>query len=193
MDTAPLDETSLLCEHREVRERVIAIVQINSCSQGHGIFCFIFFVMLPFACSVRLDSGFRWWGTCVKESSWRRCRSASTTRCPSSSSSLPMRCSWTTSGPNATNCVKSWSVSNLDHTLILMPRCLPAAWVTSAFLLFQSKNVSLHVCVNLFLHFDPNLLFQVNGDIPPRLKKSAHEVILEFIRSRPPLNPVSTT
>ena len=32
---------------------------------------------------------------------------------------------------------------------------------------------------------------QVNGDIPPRLKKSAHEVILDFIRSRPPLNPVS--
>uniref|UniRef100_A0AAV2MB10 KIND domain-containing protein n=1 Tax=Knipowitschia caucasica TaxID=637954 RepID=A0AAV2MB10_KNICA len=31
----------------------------------------------------------------------------------------------------------------------------------------------------------------VNGDIPPKLKKSAHEVILEFIRSRPPLNPVS--
>ncbi|XP_061632133.1 protein spire homolog 1 isoform X1 [Phyllopteryx taeniolatus] len=31
----------------------------------------------------------------------------------------------------------------------------------------------------------------VKGDIPPRLKKSAHEVILEFIRSRPPLNPVS--
>ncbi|XP_035286658.1 protein spire homolog 1 isoform X2 [Anguilla anguilla] len=31
----------------------------------------------------------------------------------------------------------------------------------------------------------------VNGDLPPRLKKSAHEVILEFIRSRPPLNPVS--
>ena len=32
---------------------------------------------------------------------------------------------------------------------------------------------------------------QVNGDIPPKLKKSAHEVILDFIRSRPPLNPVS--
>ncbi|XP_029306879.1 LOW QUALITY PROTEIN: protein spire homolog 1 [Cottoperca gobio] len=31
----------------------------------------------------------------------------------------------------------------------------------------------------------------INGIIPPRLKKSAHEVILEFIRSRPPLNPVS--
>ncbi|XP_069372033.1 protein spire homolog 1 isoform X6 [Paralichthys olivaceus] len=31
----------------------------------------------------------------------------------------------------------------------------------------------------------------VNGDIPPRLKKSAHEVILEFIRSRPPLNPAA--
>uniref|UniRef100_A0A8C4ZQH6 Spire-type actin nucleation factor 1b n=1 Tax=Gadus morhua TaxID=8049 RepID=A0A8C4ZQH6_GADMO len=31
----------------------------------------------------------------------------------------------------------------------------------------------------------------VNGDIPPKLKKSAHEVILDFIRSRPPLNPAS--
>ncbi|XP_021120933.1 protein spire homolog 1 isoform X2 [Heterocephalus glaber] len=31
----------------------------------------------------------------------------------------------------------------------------------------------------------------VNGDIPPRLRKSAHEIILDFIRSRPPLNPVS--
>nr|XP_008162620.1 protein spire homolog 1 isoform X4 [Chrysemys picta bellii] len=31
----------------------------------------------------------------------------------------------------------------------------------------------------------------VNGDIPPRLKKSAHEKILDFIRSRPPLNPAS--
>uniref|UniRef100_A0A8C6TMV5 Spire-type actin nucleation factor 1a n=1 Tax=Neogobius melanostomus TaxID=47308 RepID=A0A8C6TMV5_9GOBI len=31
----------------------------------------------------------------------------------------------------------------------------------------------------------------VNGDIPPRLKKNAHEIILDFIRSRPPLNPVA--
>ncbi|XP_030068251.1 protein spire homolog 1 isoform X5 [Microcaecilia unicolor] len=31
----------------------------------------------------------------------------------------------------------------------------------------------------------------VQGDIPPRLKKSAHEIILDFIRSRPPLNPVT--
>uniref|UniRef100_UPI0037E7D760 protein spire homolog 1-like n=1 Tax=Semicossyphus pulcher TaxID=241346 RepID=UPI0037E7D760 len=29
------------------------------------------------------------------------------------------------------------------------------------------------------------------NDIPPKLKKSAHDIILEFIRSRPPLNPVS--
>lgn len=31
----------------------------------------------------------------------------------------------------------------------------------------------------------------VNGDIPPRVKKDAHAVILEFIRSRPPLRKVS--
>lgn len=32
----------------------------------------------------------------------------------------------------------------------------------------------------------------VNGDIPRRVKKDAHAVILEFIRSRPPLRKVST-
>ncbi|KAG8187798.1 hypothetical protein JTE90_025836 [Oedothorax gibbosus] len=31
----------------------------------------------------------------------------------------------------------------------------------------------------------------VNGDIPPRVKKDAHALILDFIRSRPPLVPVS--
>ncbi|XP_064466601.1 protein spire homolog 1-like [Ornithodoros turicata] len=31
----------------------------------------------------------------------------------------------------------------------------------------------------------------VNGNLPPRVKKDAHAVILEFIRSRPPLRPAS--
>ncbi|KAM8946202.1 protein spire homolog 2 [Pelodytes ibericus] len=31
----------------------------------------------------------------------------------------------------------------------------------------------------------------VSGDIPPMVKKDAHELILDFIRSRPPLKPVS--
>uniref|UniRef100_UPI00398F74B3 protein spire homolog 2 n=1 Tax=Pristiophorus japonicus TaxID=55135 RepID=UPI00398F74B3 len=31
----------------------------------------------------------------------------------------------------------------------------------------------------------------VDGDIPPCVKKNAHELILDFIRSRPPLKPVS--
>lgn len=30
----------------------------------------------------------------------------------------------------------------------------------------------------------------VNDDIPPRVKKDAHDIILEFIRSRPPLRKV---
>lgn len=33
-------------------------------------------------------------------------------------------------------------------------------------------------------------LFQVDGDIPTRVKRDAHELILDFIRSRPPLKPV---
>ncbi|NXU59826.1 SPIR2 protein, partial [Turnix velox] len=32
---------------------------------------------------------------------------------------------------------------------------------------------------------------QVDGDIPPRVKKDAHELILDFIRSRPPLKQAS--
>lgn len=32
---------------------------------------------------------------------------------------------------------------------------------------------------------------QVDGDIPTRVKRNAHELILDFIRSRPPLRPVS--
>jgi len=31
----------------------------------------------------------------------------------------------------------------------------------------------------------------VDGQLPPKLKKDAHDVILDFIRSRPPLKPVS--
>ena len=30
----------------------------------------------------------------------------------------------------------------------------------------------------------------VDGRLPPTLKKDAHDVILDFIRSRPPLKPV---
>ena len=31
----------------------------------------------------------------------------------------------------------------------------------------------------------------VDGDLPHKVKKDAHDIILEFIRSRPPLKPVS--
>ena len=30
----------------------------------------------------------------------------------------------------------------------------------------------------------------IDGAIPPKVKKAAHDVILDFIRSRPPLRPV---
>ena len=32
----------------------------------------------------------------------------------------------------------------------------------------------------------------VDGELPPKVKKDAHDIILDFIRSRPPLRPVST-
>ena len=31
----------------------------------------------------------------------------------------------------------------------------------------------------------------INGDLPPRIKRDAHTIILDFIRSRPPLRKVS--
>lgn len=39
----------------------------------------------------------------------------------------------------------------------------------------------------------PSALSQVDGDIPPRVKKDAHELILDFIRSRPPLKQVGAS
>lgn len=39
----------------------------------------------------------------------------------------------------------------------------------------------------------PCALSQVDGDIPPRVKKDAHELILDFIRSRPPLKQVGAS
>ena len=33
----------------------------------------------------------------------------------------------------------------------------------------------------------------VDGQLPPKVKKDAHDAILDFIRSRPPLKPVSTS
>ena len=32
----------------------------------------------------------------------------------------------------------------------------------------------------------------VEGELPPRLKKDAHDIILQFIRTRPPLKPVKS-
>ena len=54
---------------------------------------------------------------------------------------------------------------------------------------YSDADIKMKIDVLLFVY----LSIQVNGDIPPKLKKSAHEVILDFIRSRPPLNPVSIT
>ena len=45
--------------------------------------------------------------------------------------------------------------------------------------------------LHVFLVFFVLMFSQVNGDIPPTVKKDAHAVILDFIRSRPPLKPVS--
>ena len=60
--------------------------------------------------------------------------------------------------------------------------CTESTWVNVLNYFLSDVKVLTHV-----------LWHQVNGDIPPRLKKSAHDVILDFIRSRPPLNPVSPT
>lgn len=47
-------------------------------------------------------------------------------------------------------------------------------------------------CVQYFVHCKHGVItLQVNGDIPTKVKKDAHAVILDFIRSRPPLHPVS--
>lgn len=72
-------------------------------------------------------------------------------------------------------------LTNLHRPSITIFLCLAVFYVTEIGLNRHESTSSLML-----------MSFQVNGDIPPRLKKSAHEIILEFIRSRPPLNPVSS-
>lgn len=68
--------------------------------------------------------------------------------------------------------------------------CTPPACCTQPSATSRIPEVDFSPCTFSMWYY-PVLLFQVNGSIPQRLKKSAHEVILDFIRSRPPLNPVS--
>lgn len=72
-------------------------------------------------------------------------------------------------------------LTNLHRPSITIFLCLAVFYVTEIGLNRHESTSRLML-----------MSFQVNGDIPPRLKKSAHEIILEFIRSRPPLNPVSS-
>lgn len=82
--------------------------KVCDCSQW--CVCVCEFVVL-----FRRGSGCRWWGTWGPAWSWRRCRNGSITLCPSSFSSHPTRCSWTTSAPNATHCAKSWWIKYTDR------------------------------------------------------------------------------
>lgn len=65
--------------------------------------------------------------------------------------------------------VRTWSCSGFDET----PPALPQLTAPRG-----SQAVGLPASP------------QVDGDIPPRVKKDAHELILDFIRSRPPLKQV---
>lgn len=50
------------------------------------------------------------------------------------------------------------------------------------------------VIINIYMYFFSRNYelrkVMVNGDVPPKVKKDAHALILEFIRSRPPLKKV---
>lgn len=57
------------------------------------------------------------------------------------------------------------------------------------FLNYDLRKHIQHIYVLTDYNVSP--LTQVGGDIPTRVKRNAHELILDFIRSRPPLKPVS--
>lgn len=61
-----------------------------------------------------------------------------------------------------------------------------SSWTVTASVLWQSDCFYRHWLSSYCL-----FVSQVDGDIPTTLKRNAHELILDFIRSRPPLKPVS--
>ena len=46
------------------------------------------------------------------------------------------------------------------------------------------------ICTTFMSRYKLNPVL-VDGKIPPKVKRDAHDIILDFIRSRPPLRPVS--
>lgn len=68
--------------------------------------------------------------------------------------------------------------------LVYPEACIDNPVITWGMWTCVPRSLYRQSCRHMNLLF--SVSFQVNGDIPPRFKKSAHEIILDFIRSRPP-------
>ena len=137
---------------------------------------------------------------------------------PSSSSSRPTRFWWMTSDPRDTNltrwiivraavridiCVSRRCFSDVDSNFTEIPACNDLSYHCEMLSDRTSRHgkhcltphstiheTYFHLSLeNIFSACSPDIFAQVT--FPPRVKRDAHDVILDFIRSRPPLKPVS--
>ena len=163
----------------------------------------------------RPDFGFKWSMNCGAEWGWRR---RSTLGLPSSTSWHPTRFWWMTSDPRDTNltrwiivraavridiCVSRRCFSDVDSNFTEIPACNDLSYHCEMLSDRTSRHgkhcltphstiheTYFHLSLeNIFSACSPDIFAQVT--FPPRVKRDAHDVILDFIRSRPPLKPVS--
>ena len=163
----------------------------------------------------RPDFGFKWSMNCGVEWGWRR---RSTLGLPSSTSWHPTRFWWMTSDPRDTNltrwiivraavridiCVSRRCFSDVDSNFTEIPACNDLSYHCEMLSDRTSRHgkhcltphstiheTYFHLSLeNIFSACSPDIFAQVT--FPPRVKRDAHDVILDFIRSRPPLKPVS--
>lgn len=93
-------------------------------------------------------------------------------------------------------CIRSTATAAWEHSHFAYLFCLTK---TFFFVNYQYASVNKRISSNDFCSFFTltnrkyNLRkVMVNGDVPLKVKKDAHALILEFIRSRPPLKKVCT-
>ena len=59
------------------------------------------------------------------------------------------------------------------------------------FVLQLHNNTCKYIILKYFVRYKLNKVKTADGELPLKVKKDAHDIILDFIRSRPPLKPAS--
>ena len=135
-------------------------------------------------CVHRHGCGCKWCDSWGREWPWRRQRRDDILHTRQCTSSVPTKCSWRISGARDTTSRKLW---------VLEPHPpVPSPHLHTHTHHCHTPIISHSLCI-VSRQLECYPLFQTEINISPKLRKDAHDIILDFIRSRPTLKPVTVT